>query len=635
MAKKTNNKSTSKNNEVKIEKKESQEKKIKSVDSKVVKQKNSFFLNFLILLILISSLGYFSVSLLNFNSLGDVVNGLLMVGVSIFLIAACFTNPSKKKGTSYLALLTLFIYQVLGCLVSLEVITWPSNVVDNFVGKSLTEVVEWSSSNKIKLVQEYEYSDIIPEYHVINQDVLPGKKISDVKSLLVVISEGPSPYKDIVLPNMIGWDTERVLEFIKNNYLTNVSVEFVQGTESENTLINQSVSGNIKRNAEIKLTFSYGEERHYSEIKLSDLTNKSKFEAEFYLKQYGISYEFDYDFSDKIKRGNVIGQSVKAGEVISVSNDNPTHVKVTISKGAKITVPDLTSMSVTDITNWVIDNKLRIEFKERYDDSAKANTVLEANYKKDDVIEEGTTISITISKGNLVMEKFNSYSEFREWADTYGINYEEQHEFNDTVKAGEVIKYSYDTGATIKNNDVIIVTISDGRKVSVPNVKGLTKDAASSKLSSASLNYSFVYKYTNDSEKGKVINQSISAGSEVSEGTTVTLTISNGARPNNSGSNTSPSKPTTTPTTPSTPTCTPKTYTISRELNNIFSNPDSYASVESQLYSFFASRYPEVKIVVVGVSDTGMSAGSYIGGIGPGSSITSCNSSAYTIQIAK
>jgi len=288
-------------------------------------------------------------------------------------------------------------------------------------------------------------------------------------------------------------------------------------------------------------------------------------------------------------------------------------------------------MSVTDITNWVIDNKLRIEFKERYDDSAKANTVLEANYKKDDVIEEGTTISITISKGNLVMEKFNSYSEFREWADTYGINYEEQHEFSDTVKAGEVIKYSYDTGATIKNNDVIIVTISDGRKVSVPNVKGLTKDAASSKLSSASLNYSFVYKYTNDSEKGKVINQSISAGSEVSEGTTVTLTISNGARPNNSGSNTSPSNP----TTPSTPTCTPKTYTISRELNNIFSNPDSYASVESQLYSFFASRYPEVKIVVVGVSDTGMSAGSYIGGIGPGSSITSCNSSAYTIQIAK
>ncbi|MDD5888453.1 MAG: PASTA domain-containing protein, partial [bacterium] len=308
MAKKTNNKSTSKNNEVKIEKKESQEKKIKSVDSKVVKQKNSFFLNFLILLILISSLGYFSVSLLNFNSLGDVVNGLLMVGISIFLIAACFTNPSKKKGTSYLALLTLFIYQVLGCLVSLEVITWPSNVVDNFVGKSLTEVVEWSSSNKIKLIQEYEYSDMIPEYYVINQNILPGVKLNSIEDLIVVISEGPSPYKEIVLPNMIGWDTERVLDFIKENHLINVVVEFVPGTENENTLISQSRSGNVRRNEEIKLTFSYGEERHYSEVKLIDLTNKGKFEAEFYLKQYGITYEFDYDFSDKVKRGNVMRQ---------------------------------------------------------------------------------------------------------------------------------------------------------------------------------------------------------------------------------------------------------------------------------------------------------------------------------------
>lgn len=632
MANKTNNKSTSKNNEVKIEKKESQEKKTKIVDSKVVNHKNSVFLNFLILLILISSLGYFSVSLLNFDSLGDVVNGLLMVGTSIFLIAACFTNPSKKKVTSYLALLTLFIYQVLGCLVSLEVITWPSNTVDNFVGKSLTEVVEWSSSNKIKLVQEHEYSDMIPEYYVINQNILPGVKLNSIEDLIVVISEGPSPYKEIVLPNMIGWDTERVLDFIKEQHLINVVVEFVPGTENENTLICQSRSGNVKRNEEIKLTFSYGEKRHYSEVKLIDLTNKAKFEAEFYLRQHGITYEFDYDFSDNIKRGNVIKQSIPAGDAIAIAGDEIQTIKVTISKGPKIVVPDLKSMSASEITDWIISNKLKIEFKERYDDTVKVNSVLEASYKKGDIVEEGTLITITISKGKLVMEKFDSYVQFREWADTYGINYEEQHEFSDSIKAGDVIKYSYDVGSTIKNNDVVIVTISDGKKVTVPNVKGLTKSAASDKLSKASLNYNFVYKYSSDVEEGKAISQSISAGSEVSQGTTVTVTISNGPKPASGGGSSSGGSSNVTPPTP---TCTPKTYTISRELNNIFSNPDSYSSVESQLYSFFASKYPDVKITVVGIKDTGMSAGSYIGGVGPGSTITSCNSSTYTIQIAK
>ena len=112
---------------------------------------------------------------------------------------------------------------------------------------------------------------IIKEYHVIYQDVLPDTKIKDIDKLTIAISEGPSPYKEIVLPNMVGWDTSQVLEFVEDNYLSNVYVEFVQGTVNENTLIEQSKSGNVKRNDEIKLVFSYGEERHYTEVKMGDL----------------------------------------------------------------------------------------------------------------------------------------------------------------------------------------------------------------------------------------------------------------------------------------------------------------------------------------------------------------------------
>ena len=617
-------------------------KKVKNNNISSDKKSSSFILYFLVILVLISSLAYFTVSLINFISLGDFINGLLMLGIAVLFIVVCLTNPSKKKWSSYLALGVLFIYQGLLCLVNLGIIVWPSKVMDNFVGKSLTEVIEWASANKISTTQEYEYSDMIPEYHVINQSVEAGVKLKDVKTLTVAISEGPSPYKEIVLPNMIGWKTDDVLKFVEENYLTNVSVDFVQGTEEENTLISQSKSGNVRRNDEIKLTFSYGQMRNYSEVKLIDLTNKGKFEAEFYLKQYGISYEFDYDFSDKVKRGNVMRQSIEAGSVISISGDNVQTLKVTISKGPKIVIPDLSKLSVSEITSWVIDHKLKIEFKDRYDDSVKENEVLEVNYKNGDVVEEGTIIIVTISKGCLVMEKFDSYADFRNWADTYGVKYEEEHEFSDSVKVGEVIKYSYEAGSAIKNDDVVIVTISDGKKIKVPSVKGLTKSNAINKLESAGLGYSFVYKYSNDVEKGKVITQSITAGSEVSEGTTVTVTLSNGAKPsasnNNSSSNSgssSGSNSGSSSESPSTPTCTPTTYKISRELNNIFDSGDSFSSVQSQLYSFFANNYPNVKISVVAEADTGMSSGSYIGGIGPGSEITSCNSSPYVIKLAK
>ena len=52
------------------------------------------------------------------------------------------------------------------------------------------------------------------------------------------------------------------------------------------------------------------------------------------------------------------------------------------------------------------------------------------------------------------------------------------------------------------------------------------------------------------------------------------------------------------------------------------------------LLSFFSSNYPNVKINVVGVDGGDATSGSYIGGIGPGSQITSCGDT-YTIQIAR
>ena len=428
---------------------------------------------------------------------------------------------------------------------------------------------------------------------------------------------------------MIGWNTDDVLKFIKDNHLTNVLVDFVKDNSKINTLIEQSETGNIKRNDEVKFIFSYGEERSYSEVKIIDLTDMSTFDAEFYLKQYGIKYEFDYDFSDTIERGHVIKQDALAGSMVSISGDGAKLVKVTISKGPKIIVPDLKAMTLSEITEWVIKNNLKIEFKDRYDDTVLENGVADANYKKDDIVEEGTLIIITVSKGKLVMEKFESYSQFREWADTYGIKYEEKHEFNNDIPTGEVVKYSYEVGSTIKNGDVVIVTISDGKKISVPNVVGITKEQATNKLRNAGLGYSFVYKYDNNVAKGKSISQSIRAGSEVSQGTTVTVTISNGVKP---VSNTGNSKPTTTP---STPACVKKTYTVGRNLNNIFANYSGFDTVKSQLVSFFANNYPNVKINVIAVDGGDATSGSYIGGIGPGSTIESCNSSAYTIKLAK
>ena len=73
-----------------------------------------------------------------------------------------------------------------GSLATLGIVSIPSlGQVENFTGKSLTEVVSWASKNKVTLTQDYEYSDMIPAYHIISQDNVEGSKLKDAKELTV------------------------------------------------------------------------------------------------------------------------------------------------------------------------------------------------------------------------------------------------------------------------------------------------------------------------------------------------------------------------------------------------------------------------------------------------------------------
>ena len=496
------------------------------------KEKKHPFLNFFLFLTLLSSLVYFFITLSfgqNHNSFfTTLISSVVLVFFSILFVSICITNPNRKKGTMFLGSFFLLVFNIFGSLTLTNIITIPSfGYLEDFTGKSLTEVVSWAAKNNVTLVQDYEYSDMVPAYSIISQNYDSNSKIKDIEELEIAVSEGPNPDKEIIVPDMDGWDSDRVIRYVEDNYLTNVDVEFIESDKAKDTVIEQSATGSMKRSDEMKLTFSLGEELDNSDVQVIDLTGKSEFEAVFYLKQHRISYDIERDFSKKIERGKVAGQSIEAGDTVPVNSDN--HLVLTISKGKSIKVPNLKKMTMVEITEWVIENKLKLEFTDQYDDSVKENQVIDANYHKGDEVEQGTVIKVVISKGSLVMREFKTLEEFRSWADKYGISYEEKHEFSKDVPQGEVISYSYKKGDVIKNGDSIIVTISDGEERKVPNIIGMSKKEAIDALEKVGLNYNFVMQ-NSTKEKNTVIKQSISAGSTVSDGTTITVTLSNGKK---------------------------------------------------------------------------------------------------------
>lgn len=610
------------------------------------KRKKHPMVNFLLILTLISSLVYFGISLWKGQNISSffssLISSLLLVVFSILFVAICITNPTRKKGTIFLGSFFLLLFNLFGVLTTLNVVNIPAlGQVEDFTGKSLTDVVKWAEKNNITLNQDYEYSDMVQSYNIISQDVEAGVKVKNINELTVSVSEGPNPDKEIIVPDMDGWNSKRVINYVLDNYLNNVDVSFEKSDKAEDTVIEQNKSGSMKRSDELKLTFSLGEELDNSDVKMIDLTNKSEFEAVFYLKQHRIKYEIEKEFSNKIERGNVAKQSVKAGDTVKVDSDE-NKVTITISRGKSIEVPDLKKMSMVEITEWVVENKLKLEFTNQYDDAVKENNVISANYDKGEKIEQGSTVKVVISKGSLVMEDFKSFEDFKEWANKYNISYQEQHEFSEDIPQGEVISYSYKKGDTIKNGDSIIVTISDGKECKVPNIIGMSKSKAIQALEDAGLNYNFV---TQNSSKAKntVIKQSISAGSKVSSGTTITVTLSSGkdnehreesnsSSGNDSGNNNSGGGTSTPDPKPVCNTC--ESIRIGQLKSIILNSNGTFEGAANDLRNFIIGKCSGITVNIIGDSSSGLSPGSWISGNGwEGGALNSCDT--ITITLAK
>ena len=324
---------------------------------------------------------------------------------------------------------------------------------------------------------------------------------------------------------MIGWNIDDVVKYIENNHLINVNINYEKDNSEKDTVIKQNKNGELRRNQEFVLVVSYGIEELEENIDMIDLTNMSLFNATLWLKRNGIKYSIEYEFSDTIDKNIVISQNINANTNISINDDS---VILNVSKGKSINVPNLLKMSVEEVTNWVTQNKLKIEFDEIYDEEIETGKIIKANFNENDHIEEGTLITITISKGQIKMLQFNSLYEFKEWANKYNINYSESYEYSNTISKGNVISYSYDVNDIVDPDGVIYVKVSLGKAISIPSFIGKTKTEASSICNNLGIRCTFSTGTYTNYNTNIVYSQSKNQGTKVASGTSITLTISKG-----------------------------------------------------------------------------------------------------------
>ena len=115
------------------------------------------------------------------------------------------------------------------------------------------------------------------------------------------------------------------------------------------------------------------------------------------------------------------------------------------------------------------------------------------------------------------MIKYTSLSDFKLWASDNGVKYEINYSFSDSVTRGNLIKCSHTENDIITDGDTVILTISNGKAVIVPNFKGMSKVDIQNKCNSLV-----------STNKDIGVTQTIAASRQVVSGTYIKIALSSG-----------------------------------------------------------------------------------------------------------
>ena len=275
-------------------------------------------------------------------------------------------------------------------------------------------------------------------------------------------------------------------------------------------------------------------------IEMPNFVGQSKNDVAAWVKQQGIeasgivfSDEYNFDNSE----GTILTQSIPAGKKVK----NNVKLNFTLSLGPdpeeKISVPDLQSMEKEDIQDWISKNKLlKTKISTAYNDNVAENNVIDYSFSgcEEDTFTRGCTLKINVSKGSapagqVTVEDFvkKSYEAAEAWAKSKKVNIEKVEQYSDKVDSGLVISQSIASGKTMKEGETLVVYVSLGKAVTVPNmINWKIKEVETwCRKNNISLDQSEKDYATTT---GLCIKQSLAAGSIAKEGDELVVIVSKG-----------------------------------------------------------------------------------------------------------
>lgn len=237
--------------------------------------------------------------------------------------------------------------------------------------------------------------------------------------------------------------------------------------------------------------------------------------------------------------GSLFGHKNKDTSTESISTESVSDTSSdTSTAGERVKVPDLSKKTEDEAKAALKELRLGVNVQTGTSDDVPEGQVYDQSPAAGTKVDVHTQVTINISSGK---EKFSlddvtgmQYQQAQAQLENDGLVVSLEFDYSDSVGSDKVISTSPKAGSQVAKGDTITITASKGKETKttiVPNLLGQNIDNAIQMIKDAGLTYNGKSSdYSDSYSENRVMNQSISAGKTVEEGTTISLTVSLGSR---------------------------------------------------------------------------------------------------------
>lgn len=237
--------------------------------------------------------------------------------------------------------------------------------------------------------------------------------------------------------------------------------------------------------------------------------------------------------------GSLFGHKNKDTSTESISTESVSDTSSdTSTAGERVIVPDLSKRTEDEAKAALKELRLGVNVQTGTSDDVPEGQVYDQSPAAGTKVDVHTQVTINISSGK---EKFSlddvtgmQYQQAQAQLENDGLVVSLEFDYSDSVGSDMVISTSPKAGSQVAKGDTITITASKGKETkttTVPNLLGRDIDDAIQMIKDAGLTYNGKSSdYSDSYSENQVMDQSISAGKTVDEGTTISLTVSLGSR---------------------------------------------------------------------------------------------------------